>query len=524
MANIPWDSLKRIDDKQTQAIIKITAATALLYSTYRLLSYPDPFAQRKGTKEIPIPDGCLPYIGHLFRLRKGFASTTMDWHNKFGPILHIRMGVQHMVLINDPYLAHKIHVTHGSVSNSRPSSFSTNGNYSHNGSSKKNYRGIIIAPYGPSWKKSRTAALSILAPNKLKIYAGSFDKASDSLVERLIYHSEKEGGILPRPHLEFNTLNFISMSLFGKLYDSMEDPEFIEVANVPRLMAQLLDKRQDISTVLPILSPLKLFNDAGANMKRFVDDIRDPLLLRLIDAAVKRDGHNLVKEIRAGDFGMDATDEEVIELTLSIGDLLFAATDTSASSVSWLCAVMCHHRDIQDKVYNELNLFVQKHGRLPDLDERNETPYTFAVIRESSRYRAPINFNVSHLTTEEIEFDGYIIPKNTIISFSMDSGNRNPKIFDNPEEFIPERYINNTKSMTASANGKIEERDHYSFGWGRRICPGAYLAEMQIYSVFTRIMHRCIIEASGTLPNLVKAEVNTITTQPRPYKAKFIRR
>ncbi|KAI8971194.1 cytochrome P450 [Pilobolus umbonatus] len=494
MANIPWDSLKRIDDKQTQAIIKITAATALLYSTYRLLSYPDPFAQRKGTKEIPIPDGCLPYIGHLFRLRKGFASTTMDWHNKFGPILHIRMGVQHMVLINDPYLAHKIHVTHGSVSNSRPSSFSTNVNYSHNG------RGLIIAPYGPSWKKSRTAALSILAPNKLKIYASSFDKASDSLVERLIYHSEKEGGILPRPHLEFNTLNFISMSLFGKLYDSMEDPEFIEVANVPRLMAQLLDKRQDISTVLPILSPLKLFNDSGANMKRFVDDIRDPLLLRLIDAAVKRDGHNLVKEIRAGDFGMDATDEVVF-----FCDLLFAATDTSASSVSWLCAVMCHHRDIQDKVYNELNLFVQKHGRLPDFDERNETPYTFAVIRESSRYRAPINFNVSHLTTEEIEVDGYIIPKNTIISFSMDSGNRNPKIFDNPEEFIPERYINNTKSMTASANGKIEERDHYSFGWGR-------------------IMHRCIIEASGTLPNLVKAEVNTITTQPRPYKAKFIRR
>ncbi|KAI8971206.1 cytochrome P450 [Pilobolus umbonatus] len=513
MATIPWDSLKRIDDKQTQAIIKITAATALLYSTYRLLSNPDPLAQRKGTKEIPIPDGCLPYIGHLFRLRKGFASTTMDWHNRFGPILHIRMGVQHLVLINDPYLAHKIHVNHGSVSSSRPSKLAVANNYSHNG------RGIILAPYGPSWKRSRAAALSILAPNKINLIAGRIDKESDILVERVICCTEKEGGIPPRLHLEFNTLNFISMSLFGKRYESMDDPEYMELANIPVLMTKLLDKREDISTVLPILSPFKLFNDAGDNMKKFVDNIRDPLLLRLIDEAAKRDGHNLVKEIRAGDFGMDTTDEVVF-----FCDLLFAGIDTTASSLSWLCAVMCYHRDIQDKVYNELSLFVQKHDRLPVFDERNETPYTFAVVRESSRYRASVNYNVSHLTTEEIEVDGYIIPKNTVIGFSMDSGNRNPKIFDNPEEFIPERYINNTKSMSSSANGKIEERDHYSFGWGRRICPGAYLAETQIYSAFTRIMHRCIIEPSGTLPSLVKAEEFTITTQPRPYKAKFIRR
>lgn len=39
--------------------------------------------------------------------------------------------------------------------------------------------------------------------------------------------------------------------------------------------------------------------------------------------------------------------------------------------------------------------------------------------------------------------------------------------YPEPERFIPERFMNNLKTMLASANGKIEERDHFNFGWGR---------------------------------------------------------
>lgn len=63
--------------------------------------------------------------------------------------------------------------------------------------------------------------------------------------------------------------------------------------------------------------------------------------------------------------------------------------------------------------------------------------------------------------------DGYLIPKNTTIISSMESMHMNPRFYNEPTVFNPDRYINSQKTMQASANGRIEDRDHFNFGWGR---------------------------------------------------------
>lgn len=49
----------------------------------------------------------------------------------------------------------------------------------------------------------------------------------------------------------------------------------------------------------------------------------------------------------------------------------------------------------------------------------------------------------------------------------MESMHMNAKVYPEPEKFIPERFGHNLKTMLAAANGKLENRDHYNFGWGR---------------------------------------------------------
>lgn len=74
-----------------------------------------------------------------------------------------------------------------------------------------------------------------------------------------------------------------------------------------------------------------------------------------------------------------------------------------------------------------------------------------------------------------MEISGYFIAKGSTIITSMDSMNFNSKWNKDPEDFQPERFMQDTRTMAASANGKIEERDHISFGSGRRMCPGIYM-------------------------------------------------
>ena len=49
----------------------------------------------------------------------------------------------------------------------------------------------------------------------------------------------------------------------------------------------------------------------------------------------------------------------------------------------------------------------------------------------------------------------------------MYSMHTSPSIYKNPEEFIPERFLGHTDPMASLASAKVEQRDHFNFGWGR---------------------------------------------------------
>ena len=75
-----------------------------------------------------------------------------------------------------------------------------------------------------------------------------------------------------------------------------------------------------------------------------------------------------------------------------------------------------------------------------------------------------------------VQCQGYIFPKNTPIFSFIYGHSRDPERYHKPDEFIPDRFINSTdKTMSSAAAGKIEDRDHFAFGWGRRVCPGSLL-------------------------------------------------
>ncbi|OAD01321.1 CYP5206 protein [Mucor lusitanicus CBS 277.49] len=172
---------------------------------------------------------------------------------------------------------------------------------------------------------------------------------------------------------------------------------------------------------------------------------------------------------------------------LSIADLIAAGTDTISVTMSWNYAILCRYPDLQRRVSAEIDAFIKTHGRIPHFNEREEIPLCISVMKECMRYRPTSSFGVSHTTDKDIVVDGYFIPKNSTLISNMGSMHTNAERYEDPFEFIPERFMDNIKTMQASANGSIEQRDTYNFGWGRRICPGKYILEVCIENLYTNM-------------------------------------
>lgn len=102
-----------------------------------------------------------------------------------------------------------------------------------------------------------------------------------------------------------------------------------------------------------------------------------------------------------------------------------------------------------------------------------------------------------------------------------------PTRYPNPNEFIPERFLEHHLSASAYANSSdVEARDHFAYGNGRRICPGIHLAERSIFNLVSHLLQTFKIlpalDANGKeIPVDINAFSNSLIVAAEPFKARF---
>ena len=75
---------------------------------------------------------------------------------------------------------------------------------------------------------------------------------------------------------------------------------------------------------------------------------------------------------------------------------------------------MASHPDVQKKAQAELDIVVRPH-RLPEIDDRDALPYMNAILKETMRWHTAVPLGVPHTSTADDEYNGYFIPKNTMV-------------------------------------------------------------------------------------------------------------
>ena len=158
-------------------------------------------------------------------------------------------------------------------------------------------------------------------------------------------------------------------------------------------------------------------------------------------------------------------------------------------------------------------------NELPRLDDMAKLPYVEAFIMELLRCVnvAPLAVPHTLLSETDIIFEGYTIPQKSLIIFNLNSVLKDPKVFVNPEQFNPDRFLD-------AAGEVVKPKEFIPFGIGRRVCLGEALAKMELFLFLTTILKQFDFVLPDDEPQPSLEGILGITFSPQPYKVSMVER
>ncbi|KAG6873811.1 hypothetical protein C0992_008410, partial [Termitomyces sp. T32_za158] len=143
------------------------------------------------------------------------------------------------------------------------------------------------------------------------------------------------------------------------------------------------------------------------------------------------------------------------------------------------CAGMSY-AEVQVKGQEELDR-VLGHSRLPEFSDRKDLPYICAIVKELLRWAPVAPLGLPHMVTKDDEYNGYFIPAGTAIVGNTWAILHDPETFPNPSVFNPDRFIDPSRPEGRAPDFSPIDPLSVTFGYGRRVCPGRYMAEAQLF-------------------------------------------
>ena len=220
----------------------------------------------------------------------------------------------------------------------------------------------------------------------------------------------------------------------------------------------------------------------NGDKKQFENIIQkfDTILYDVIQKKKKSDSNNdllsMLIEARDVDTGEAMSDVQLRDELLTI---YVAGHETSGYAIAWSIYNICKHPESYQKVKDELKL-VMPDGVLT-MENFGQLKYLRAVIDESLRLY-PTAYIVGRESKEKDEIDGLEIPKDIMTLISVYHLHRNPKYWKQPNNFVPERFLDKAHPL---ANSDA----YFPFGAGPRMCIGFYFALMEITVVLANLFY-----------------------------------
>ncbi|KAL8149913.1 hypothetical protein AgCh_006789 [Apium graveolens] len=161
----------------------------------------------------------------------------------------------------------------------------------------------------------------------------------------------------------------------------------------------------------------------------------------------------------------DSSDYTFDHIKAILMNVLVAGSDTSAAAVVWAMTLLIKNPSKMKKVQQEVRDITGNKGFVDENDVQ-KLVYLKAVVKEAMRWHPPLPLLLPYETIDKCVISGYQIEAKTRVYVNAYAIGRDPECYDNPDEFLPERFMN------SNIDFKGQHFELIPFGAGRRMCPG----------------------------------------------------
>ncbi|XP_049395543.1 cytochrome P450 736A117-like [Solanum stenotomum] len=455
----------------------------------------------KSKKILPPSPLKLPLIGHMHKLGVYPHHSLHKLAQQYGPLMFLKLGSVSTLVVSSAEAASEIMKTHDLVFCDRPKS-------NVNKKLLYNFKDVSVAPYGEYWRQMRSiCVLQLLSTKRVQGFRIVREEETALLVKKIKERSPEAVDLSEF----FMTLtnDIVSRAAFGRKYSGGESGEKFR-----KLMKEFVGILGgfDFGTFLPSLAWIDRVSGLEAKVDRVAKEM-DEFLEGVVEEHL--DSHKRVKEL-FGDKVENENREDFVDVLLGIYkqnmvdgfsidrdgikalivDIFAGGTDTTYTVLEWAMTELLRHPGAMNKLQNEAREITKAENETLSEDDLDKMHYLKAVIKETLRLHPPIPLLVPRQARQDVKVMGYDVAAGTMVITNGWAIGRDPEIWDDAEEFKPERFLNSSIDFKGHDFGLIP------FGAGRRGCPGISFAMATNELVLANVVR----EFDWKLPNGAKGD------------------
>ncbi|KAH9728725.1 Dimethylnonatriene synthase [Citrus sinensis] len=454
----------------------------------------------------PEPSGAWPLIGHLPLLngQEPICKILGALADKYGPIYSLRLGKHPILIVSGWEIVKDCFTTNDRILATRAKIVA--GKY-------MGYDNAIfaLAPYSQYWRDIRKIATTeLLSSHRLELLKHVRYSEVDTFIKDL-YSLCSENAFNPAKVvisklIEQLTFNISLKLIAGKRFSAKDyEEQGSEAWRINRAIKEAthLFGVFVLGDAIPWLESIDFQGHVGSmkSTAKEIDDVIGNWLKEHLQKKLQGEGHNgkgdlidvLLSKLQEDAVMGGHTRDIVVKATALI--LILTGSESTYLGIIWTLSLLLNHPKELKKAQEELDVHVGRDRWVNESDMKN-LKYLRAIVKETLRIYPPGPVTGIREAMEDCEIGGYHVPKGTRLIVNIWKLHRDPRMWENPCEFRPERFL----TTHADVDVNTQHFEYIPFSFGRRSCPGMTSGLQIVQLTLARILQGFDLATVGGTP------------------------